>query len=167
MPNADFAVRIARALDVPVEWLITGEKRPGGTLICADEADWVMVPRYRLCEFTDSAKPKPVETIALRKDWLNHAARSSTGLWITSMPATGIEGIGEEGDDILCRDAHVREQEGTYLYFMDGMPLIRKFVGPTIGQLSSGDRGWVWEPEDPPAMRIAARILGTIKLRPL
>lgn len=165
MPGADTMLRIARALDVPVEWLITGEhpaKRPG--LIAADEADWVIVPRYRLSEFTEIAKPDPVETVPLRKDWLNRNARASNGLWLTELPPTTIEGLGEEGDTILCRDVSVKEGEGTYLYFYDGMPLVRQFKVPKIGMAEAPS--WGWEADDPPGMRVVARILGTIKLRP-
>jgi transcriptional regulator with XRE-family HTH domain len=165
MPGADKAIRLAHALDVPVEWLITGETpavRAG--LIAADEADWVVVPHYRLGEFTETGKPEPIETVPLRKDWLNRNARASTGLWITDLPATLLADIGEEGDTILCRDAQVKEGEGTYLYFFDGMPIIRRFEAPKLGLSEPQPMGW--EPEDPPGMRIVARVLGTIKLRP-
>jgi transcriptional regulator with XRE-family HTH domain len=167
MPNADAAIRLAAALDVPVDWLITGKVPVPSLRPVSDPDEWTIVPRYRLEDFTEMAKPEPAETIPLRKDWLNRAARVATNLWITQLPATMIEDIGEEGDDILCRDVVVREQEGVYLYFFDGMPIVRKFKGPMIGQLASGDRAWMTDPEDPPGMRIAARILGTIKLRPL
>lgn len=166
MPGADKAIRLAHALDVPVEWLITGATpaRPS-RLIAADEADWVMVPHYRLGEFTETGKPEPIETVPLRKDWLNRNARASSGLWLTELPPTQIEGLGEEGDTILCRDATVKEGEGTYLYFFDGIPVVRQFQVPKLGMAEPP--GWTWEPEEPPGLRVVARILGTIKLRPL
>jgi len=168
MPGADKAVRLAYELDVPLEWLVTGKmSQPSHGLIAADEADWVFVPRLQLQDFTETGKPEPIETVPLRRDWLNRAARVAKNLWITQLPMTAIEGVGEEGDDILCHDVVVREQEGVYLYFYEGSPIVRKFEGPKIGQLASGDRAWLSTPEEPPSMRIAARILGTIKLRPL
>lgn len=166
MPGADKAILLAEALSVPIDWLVTGRVPQANLRPVSDPDEWTIVPRYRLEEFTETGKPDPVETIPLRKDWLNRAARASTNLWITQLPSTPIEDIGEEGDDILCRDVSVREHEGVYLYFFDGVPIVRKFRGPTIGQLASGDRAWMAEPDDPPSMRIAARILGTIKLRP-
>lgn len=165
MPGADKAIRLAHALDVPVEWLITGEtpaSRAG--LIAADEADWVIVPHYRLGDFTETGKPEPIETVPLRKDWLNRNARASSNLWLTELPATLIEGIGEEGDTILCRDCQVKEGEGSYLYLWDGLPIVRRFEAPKLGLGEAQPHGW--EAEDPPGMRIVARILGTIKLRP-
>lgn len=149
-----------------MEWLVTGKdttSRAG--LIAADEADWVIVPHYRLGDFTETGKPEPVETVPLRKDWLNRNARASTNLWLTELPSTLIEGLGEEGDTILCRDAHVKEGEGTYLYFFDGIPVVRQFNVSKLGM--SEPAVWGWEPEEPSGMRVVARILGTIKLRPL
>ena len=166
-PGASKAIKIAGALSVPVDWLVTGKVPTASLRPVSDPDEWTIVPRYRLEEFTETGKPEPAETIPLRKDWLNRAARVATNLWITQLPASTIEGIGEEGDDILCRDALVREQEGTYLYFYDGVPIVRKFEGPKIGQLADGGRAWLSDPDDPPDMRIAARILGTIKLRPV
>ena len=168
MPGADKAIRLARALDVDLGWLITGEapRRSGAGLIAAEEADWVIVPHYRLGDFTETGKPEPIETVPLRKDWLNRTARTATNLWLTELPATLVEGIGEEGDTILCRDAEVKEGEGTYLYFFDGMPIVRRFEAPKLG-LGEAAGNWTWEPEDPPGMRIVARILGTIKVRPV
>ncbi len=160
-------LRIARALDVPVEWLITGETASNrARLVAADDADWVIVPRYRLADFTETGKPEPIETVPLRKDWLNRNARTATNLWLTELPATLVDGVGEEGDTILCRDAQVKDGEGTYLYFYDGMPIVRRFEVPKLG-LGEAVPFRGWEPEDPPGMRIVARILGTIKVRPV
>lgn len=164
MPGADKAIALARALDVPVEWLITGQMPAGGHgLIAADEADWIVVPHYRLGEFTETGKPEPVEQVPLRKDWLNKNARTSTKLWMTELPTT-IEGVGEEGDTILCRDAETHYQEGMYLYFYDGIPLVRQVKGPMPGQLAE-QPAWAFQPDDLPGLRLVARVLGTIKLR--
>jgi transcriptional regulator with XRE-family HTH domain len=168
MPSADRALALADALDVPLRWLVSGvTEARGHGLIAADEADWVKVPRYRLSEFTETGKPEPVETIPLRKDWLNRKARTASKLWITELPATALEGVGDEGDDILCRDAQVRDEEGLFLYFDDGVPIVRRFTASTLGQLADGSRGWLSSRDDPPSMRLVARVLGTIKLRPL
>lgn len=167
MPSALYAVLIARALDVPVEWLITGEVSTGTRgLIAADAADWVVVPHYRLAEFSESAKPEPIEQVPLRKDWLNRNARTATKLWLTELP-TAVEGLGEEGDTILCRDADHHAQEGVYLYFLDGIPLVRSFKLAAAGQLADAQQGWAWQPDEPTGMRLVARVLGTIKLRPV
>jgi transcriptional regulator with XRE-family HTH domain len=167
MPGADKVVKIAQVLDVPVEWLVTGQvTRPSNVMIAAEMADWVVVPHYRLAEFTESAKPDPIESVPLRKDWLNRNARSSTNLWLTELPST-IEGVGEEGDTILCRDAETHYQEGVYLYFFDGMPMVRKVSGPTPGQFGENTTPWLAQVEENPGLRLVARVLGTIKLRPV
>lgn len=167
MPGADKAVKIAQVLDVPVEWLVTGSiSHSPNVMIAAEMADWVTVPHYRLSEFTDSAKPDPIESVPLRKDWLNRNARASTNLWLTELPST-IEGIGEEGDTILCRDAETHYQEGVYLYFFDGIPIVRKVAGPMPGQLGEQATPWLAQVEENPGLRLVARVLGTIKLRPV
>ena len=86
-------------------------------------------------------------------------------MWLTELPATTLEGIGEEGDTILCRDATDHYDEGVYLYRYEGMPVVRKFEGPSRRGQFGERQGWTWEPDEIPGMRIVGRILGTIKLR--
>jgi transcriptional regulator with XRE-family HTH domain len=170
--KAGVALRIAEALEVPVEWLVTGaeERRsiaPGSALMPADEADWVIVPHYRLSEFSEVGKPAPIATVPIRRDWLNRTIYTSTNLFITELPAHQIEGLGEEGDPILCRDADHHSDEGVYLYFWDGVPIVRRFIIPRPGRLAEAQPRWHFEPEDPAGLRIAARVLGNMRVRPL
>lgn len=165
MPGADKAIKLAQALEVTVEFLFSGENSSGANpLMAADQADWVMVPRYRLSDFTETGKPEAIETIPIRKDWLNQTARVASNLWLTDLPST-IEAIGEEGDPILCRDAETHYQEGWYLYFFEGMPIVRKVAGPVFGQLGDVQRQWDYQIDDNTGLRLVARILGTFKLR--
>ena len=165
MPGADKAIKLAQALEVTVEFLFSGENNSGANpLLSADQANWVFVPHYRLSEFTEIGKPEPIETVPIRKDWLNQNARVASNLWLTELPSS-VEGIGEEGDPILCRDAETHHQEGWYLYFFDGMPIIRKVEGPTFGQLGEGARPWLSQIEDNPGLRLVARVLSNVKMR--
>ncbi len=165
MPAADTAIKIAQALDVTAEFLFTGENNSGANpLMAADQADWVIVPHFRLSDFTETSKPEPIETIPIRKDWLNQTARVASNLWLTDLPST-IEGIGEEGDPILCRDAETHYQEGWYLYFFEGMPMVRKVTGPVFSQLGDVQRPWDYQIDESAGLRLVARILGTFKLR--
>jgi hypothetical protein len=166
--EAGNALRIAQVLDVPVEWLISGDvPRPGNALVAADEADWVMVPQLRLTEFTETGKPEPHQIVPIRKDWLNRTLYTSTNLFITELPAHQLEGLGEEGDPILCRDAQHHQEEGFYLYFWDGTPLVRRFSAPPLPQIGEAQRTWQWEPDDPLSLRIVGRILANLKVRPV
>ena len=166
--KAQVALRLARVLDVPLEWLVTGETpRPGHGLVEADQADWVMIPHFRLAEFTETGKPAPIETVPIRKDWLNRNIYTSTNLFITELPAHQFEGLGEEGDPILCRDAAYHNDEGFYLYFWDGVPIVRRFTVPSQHQIGEAAPTWAWEPEDPHAPRIVGRILANLKVRPV
>lgn len=165
MPGADKAIKLAQALDVTVEFLFSGQNASGANpLIAADQADWVFVPRLRLVDFTDTAKPEPIETVPIRKDWLNQTARVASNLWLTDLPSR-VEGVGEEGDPILCRDADSHHQEGWYLYRFEGMPIVRQVTGPVFGQLGDVQRAWDYHTDDSSGLRLVARILGTFKLR--
>jgi len=168
MPGADKAVRLAQELDVPLEWLITGKvAKPGHNLLAADDADWVFIPHLRLSEFTETGKPEPVETMPVRRDWLNRNIYTSTNLFITELPAHQVEGLGDEGDPVLCRDATHHSEEGVYLYFWDGLPVVRRFSIPRPGQFGEAQSTWRWDPDDPAGLRIVARILGNLKVRPV
>jgi transcriptional regulator with XRE-family HTH domain len=165
MPLTVTGVKIAQALDVTAEFLFTGENSSGANpLMAADQADWVMVPHFRLVDFTESGKPEPIETIPIRKDWLNQTARVASNLWLTDLPST-IDGIGEEGDPILCRDAETHYQEGWYLYFFEGMPIVRKVAGPVFGQLGDVQRPWDYQADDNAGLRLVARILSNVKMK--
>ena len=168
MPGADKAVRLAQELDVPLEWLVTGRVRdPSHSLIAADQADWVFIPHLRLAEFTETAKPEPAETVPIRRDWLNRNIYTSTNLFITELPAHQIEGIGFEGDPVLCRDAAHHNEEGVYLYLWDGLPVIRRFEIPAPGQLGETQKSWQWQVDEPSGPRLVARVLANMKVRPL
>ncbi len=161
MPGADKAIKLSQALEVTVEFLFGGENASGANpLVGFDEAEWVMAPRYRLADFAGGSKPDPVETIPIRKDWLSQAVRIKKNLWVTDLPST-TEGVGFEGDAILCRDAETHFQEGWYLYFYDGMPIVRRVIAPLPGQPLNDLAG------SDAKLRLVARVLGTIKLRPI
>lgn len=161
MPKTEIAIRIAQALDVSVEWLITGqERRSRGALRSADDAEWVDLPRFDLHAFTPDGKPEPAEVIPIRRDWLYSHVRRSKNLWLAELPTSKFSDLGVEGDLILCEDAADWSAQGYYLWFFDGKPIVRHFTGevPPPGALVADEEG--------PGLRIAARILGTFGLKP-
>lgn len=164
MPGADKAIRLARALDVPVEWLVTGELADGSAPSNRD--DWLTLPRLDL-DAVGHGPAAATETVAVRRDWLGLGPLACADLWLTAMPAHVLDGGPAPGDPILCQTAATRGAEGTYLYLWNGAPLARCFEGPRVNELADGSRAWVWEPDDPPGMRLVARILGSLKMRPL
>ncbi len=164
-PNAEFAVRIAQALGVTVEWLITGkEAKPRGSLRSADDAEWVSLPYYELAGFTEEGKPEPSETISIRRDWLYAHARRSKRLFLTDLPFSIHKDLGPAGTTILCEDLQVRDGDGFFLYFYDCKPLVRHFTPLSEAEIA---KATLQLDEDPPGMRLAARILGPFGLRPL
>lgn len=160
-PTVENAVKIAQALDVSVEWLITGkESRPRQAVRSADDAEWVDLPRYDLNAFTPEGKPEPIEVIPIRRDWLYSHVRRSKRLWLAELPTSKFPALGVAGDLILCEDTEDWAPQGYYLWFADGKPVVRSFSDekPPPGALVPY--------EDGPTLRIAARILGTFGLKP-
>ncbi len=161
-PGAEPAVKIAQALDVSVEWLITGrESRNRNPLRSADDSEWVELPRYDLHAFTDEGKPEPIEVVPIRRDWLYSHVRRSKRLWLAELPTSQYTDLGIEGDLILCEDTAEWVAQGYYLWFLDGKPLVRHFTG------DEPPPGVTVTDEDGPGLRVAARILGTFGLKPV
>lgn len=174
MPGADKAVRIAQVLKVPVEWLISGgPRRSPGFLVDVNDADWVLVPRYNLDDFTPAGKPEPAETIPIRKDWLNQRARTAKGLWLTAMPASGFPHIAAEDEPIFCQDAPLPLSPGFYLWENElGRIEVQRLKPDKMGyaldngaqaepyfhMTDNADRSWV-------GGGVVARIIGKFKLQ--
>ena len=103
IPKGDDLFRLSDALRVSPRWLMLGD---GGAPALADiaDAEFVMIPRYRLADVTDASKGDVIETVPYRKDWLTRRLGSAAGLWITELPSD-YDALGlEEGDAILCGD---------------------------------------------------------------
>lgn len=166
MPGADTAIRLAQALDVSVEWLITGTS-PANEARRLDDTNWLMAPRFTLEQLAAGDRANPLETVPLHRDWLTPDARAADGLYVTVMPGSMPDGSAVAGDMILCHDATRHDREGGYLYFYRDMALIRRHEGPSLDAIREGRAIFDWQAVDDPEMRLVARILGTMKLRPI
>lgn len=164
MPSADTAVRLAQALDVSVEWLITGTS-PANKARQFDDPNWLMAPRFTLKQLASPVRGDPIETVRLHRDWLTPDARSAAGLYVSDLPVALPDGSAAAGDMILCHDATRHDREGGYLYFFREMALIRRYEGPSLDAVREGHPIFDWQAVDNPEMRLVARILGTLKLR--
>lgn len=145
--KAEAAVAIATALDVSVDWLLTGRsqsKRAGnrsGALMAIDATNWVDLPRYDLRDLTDTTKGEPVEIVPMATTWLNRKLYSSTGFWLTELlsdyAALGLA----EGDLVICSDLLDRPQEGWICLFRgSGGPFVARYSSRAPNEIiNAGD----------------------------
>jgi transcriptional regulator with XRE-family HTH domain len=166
MPGADRAIRIAQALEVPVEWLITGEL-PAARQLEADDSRWIMAPHYTLAQLAAADRGDPVDTLPIHVDWLTPEARRADKVWLTDLPAALADAGAEAGDMILCSDADRHDREGSYLYMMRDIAMVRRFEGPALSMLRDSGAKFDWRAVEPPDLRLVGRILGVMKLRPI
>lgn len=142
------AIKIAVALGVSVDWLLTGRDRDRAHLADVKDADWVMLPRYDLRNLSEGGKGEPVEAVPYRRDWLNHRLLTSVGLWITELPSD-YEALGlEEGDAIICSDIDANGPAEKWVCIFKGA------AGPFVARYSN--RGLVGEMDSPDAMFVTA-----------
>lgn len=166
MPSADTAIRIAQALEMPVEWLITGTLPHGGANL-PNKADWITLPRFTLAQLAASDRGEPIEQLHVHQDWLTAEARRAETLWITDLPGDLADGTALAGDMIVCHNAVRHDREGSYLYFFNEMAMVRRLEGPSLDALREARPIFDFRSVEPPEMRLVARILGVLKLRPI
>lgn len=164
MPNADTAVRLAEALQVPVQWLITGQV-PDDVSQTLEDVNWMALPRFKLQQLATDDRSEPIEKVPLHRDWLTPDARNADALFVTNLPVTMPDGSAIAGDMIVCQDTTRHDREGSYLYFYRDVAMIRKYEGPSLDAVREGRPIFDWQAVDDPEMRLVARVLGVIKLR--
>ena len=147
IPKGDDLFRLSDALRVSPRWLMLGDQN-GASLADVADAEFVMIPHYRLANLTDTGKGEPVEEVPYRKDWLTRRLGTATGLWITELPSD-YEALGlEEGDAILCADIDVAGPAEKWVCIFRGS------AGPFVARYSN--RGTVGELDLPGASFVTA-----------
>ncbi len=107
--KVEVAIKLAQALGVSLDWLLTGAGEgtttapAAGTLRLADDASWIDVPEYDLREMTDESLGRAVVTAPIRRDWLNINFRASSDLWMTRLLSDYPPAALAEGTLVLCR----------------------------------------------------------------
>lgn len=126
-PRIDAAIKIARALDVDLEWLFGDQinrRRPDGgphrpALVDVNDADWVEVPEYSTYEIDELGKLEPITTTLMRKDWLYASLGDTTGIWMAQAPARNDALSIDAGTMLFCKDHRPgdRMTHGAYYLF--------------------------------------------------
>lgn len=131
--RADNAVKIARALETTVEFLIDGIEGASTRrhLVDVNDAEWVDVPEYSVFEIDELGKIAPIVTSKMRKDWLYSSLGEASGLWVAAAPGR-YEALGIEPLTMLfCKDHRPGEYmiHGVrYLFRVNGGVIIARFA---------------------------------------
>lgn len=138
-PRIDAALKIARALDVDLEWLFGDQDQrrrldhapDKGLLIDVNDADWVEVPEYSTYEIDERGKLSPITTTIMRKDWLYASLGDTSGIWITRAPSR-YDPLGiDVGSMLFCKDHPLGERMihgAHYLFRVNGGIVIARFA---------------------------------------
>lgn len=107
--KAESAVAIAHALDVSVDWLLTGAaERPYKTgaapAVSVEDADWVDVPELNIRTMDDRSRGERIGITPIRRDWLNRAFGGGKGLWLARLLSDYAPADLAEGDEVILRD---------------------------------------------------------------
>lgn len=129
--RADNAVKIARALETTVEFLIDGRVATAKVgLVDANDADWVEVPEYSTYEIDERGKLAPITTTLMRKDWLYSSLGDTSGIWMARSP-TRSDPLGIEiGAMLFCKDYQPGERlihGAYYLFRINGGVIMARF----------------------------------------
>lgn len=164
--KTDMAVKIAHALGVSVDWLLTGETAAvsPAVVVSADEADFVRLPRFGLAQLSDQGKGARVETVPVRKDWLYRRILTTSNLWLTELPADN-EPLGlQEGDVVICSDVRAEGVQDNWVC------LFRAATGLFVAKyhlMATGEAGTIGpsglaDDDVRPIARIHARMIARV-----
>jgi hypothetical protein len=146
-PRIDAALKIAKALDVDLEWLFGDQEDRRrldhaprkGALVDADDADWVEVPEYLTYEIDELGKLIPITTTLMRKDWLYASLGDTSGIWMARSP-TRNDALGiDTGAMLFCKDYRPGERMvhgAYYLFRINGGVIMARF---SLREASDGE----------------------------
>lgn len=125
MPSGDRLFALADVLKVNPRWLVTGAG-PMDEAVPEADPDIVTLPRFDIFAFDEHGKPEPSSYVTMRMDWLLRSARTVAGLWIADMPSDSLPEVAKEGDGLICQDVDQLVDGRTYIFLLDGRPIVRK-----------------------------------------
>lgn len=107
IPSADRLFSLSDVLDMDPRLLLTGETRVTGSLVAADDANWIDVPEYDLREMSDETLGVPLHSAPMRVDWLQSTFRAASNLWLTRLLSDYAPAGLTEGTLVVCRSLSV------------------------------------------------------------
>lgn len=120
--KADNAVKIADALGVSVDRLLTGrtlEQHVAAPVVSVDDAEWVNIPYFDLRNISDTGKGAPISWTPFRKDWLNRTLGTASELYLVRLLSDYESRRGDkdlsEGDLVFCRECEPSDLVDGYI----------------------------------------------------
>ncbi|MGP1283800.1 MAG: S24 family peptidase [Parasphingopyxis sp.] len=177
LPDSAALFPLSDLLQVSPRWLLYGGN--SRNLVDAPDMDWATLPVHDLAGITGSEKGTAIDTMPIRRDWIERKLRAADDLWLTEMPDDLLGDIAGEGDILICRDIEPRESElidgSVYIVMLNGQPIIRRITFEAHAILLSTSSGRVppirVPRAEPPALdrsiRPIARVLGALTLMAL
>jgi len=144
--KTDNAVRIAEALGVTIDHLVTGrmEGAPLAPMAAADRTEWEQVPFFEVQAVATAGKGQPLYRHPFRRDWLGRVLGQVDELWLTGLPSDYAAADLREGDMVFCRDATVKDlvAHALYVWRTDGSLFVARYrplsaleqIGDRIGE---------------------------------
>lgn len=168
IPAADIAIRLARELDVSVEWLIEGVGERQRRFVHA-EAEVVSLPLYDPADCDGGLPDEPAERVAVPRALLG-ALNGASGLWLMRMPSDAMNSVAQEGQMIVCRAADLPVQDRkVYVFKLEGRIIVRRISVRPGGLLlkadADGDSISIGA-EDAARLAPVARVLGPLGFNP-
>lgn len=109
--KAENAVKIAEALDVTIDLLLTGrsvDRAPAAPVVDVEDAEWEDIPLFDLLKITDTGKGKPQSWTPFRKDWLMRTLGTAFDLYLVQLRSGYASRLGDrdlhEGDLVFVRE---------------------------------------------------------------
>lgn len=167
IPAADIAIRLARELDVNVEWLIEGVGERQREF--AADAEVVSLPVYDPADFDAFPPAEARDQVAVPRALLG-ALNGASGLWLMQMPSDAMFGVAQEGQMIVCQAPQLPVQDRkVYVFKLDGRVIVRRVSvqpgGLVLRADAEGDTITV-RGEDAANLIATARVLGPLGFHP-
>ncbi|KGA31988.1 helix-turn-helix transcriptional regulator [Pectobacterium odoriferum] len=163
-PTLDNLVALADKTGCSIEWLATGKGgygEPEKVMVNSNAVDmsgrnvdlseFVFIPRYDVKAAAGHGawndNEEPTFPMAFRRYWVsNHLHADPHHLFVITVNGSSLEGILNDGDNILVNGADKDPKEGIYVLRMDGHLLVKLIQRLPGGMLKVSSTNTMYEP---------------------
>ena len=133
LPKAEVLKKIKELKGCNIDWLLTGEGEPFPDSLGAQGpirdtlgnnvnlSDFIFIPRYKLEAISEEKNNESPDnfnnfTVAFNRQWLeNHVSTNINQLSVITVKGDAMEGVFNDGDNILVNHANNTPQDGLYV----------------------------------------------------